>query len=63
VYARSLGTVMGMIFLGSWLAQSIAGRASYDAQQLANFSDPVSWSGYVTSAEVASRGVVEVRSA
>jgi hypothetical protein len=51
VYSRSLGTVMGLIFLGSWLAQSIAGRASYNAQQLADFSDPVSWPGYVTSAD------------
>jgi hypothetical protein len=51
LYSRSLGAVMGLIFLGSWLAQSIAGRASYDAQQLANLSDPVSWPGYVTSAD------------
>jgi hypothetical protein len=51
LYSRSLGAVMGLIFLGSWLAQSIAGRASYNAEQLANFSDPVSWPGYVTSAD------------
>lgn len=51
VYSRSLGAVMGLIFLGSWLAQSIAGRASYNAQQLADFSDPVSWAGYATSAD------------
>jgi uncharacterized protein DUF6766 len=51
VYSRSLGAVMGLIFFGSWLAQSIAGRASYNAQQLADFSDPVSWVGYVTSAD------------
>ncbi|HST66695.1 MAG TPA: DUF6766 family protein [Mycobacteriales bacterium] len=51
VYSRSLGAVMGLIFLGSWLAQSIAGRASYNAQQLADLSDPVSWPGYVTSAD------------
>jgi hypothetical protein len=51
VYSRSLGTVMGVIFLGSWLAQSVAGRASYNAQQLAGLSDPVSWGGYVSSAD------------
>jgi hypothetical protein len=51
IYSSSLGLVMGVIFLGSWLAQSIAGRASYNAQQLAAFSDPVSWPGYVTSAD------------
>jgi hypothetical protein len=51
VYSRSLGAMMGAIFLGSWLAQSIAGRASYNARQLADFSDPVSWVGYATSAD------------
>lgn len=51
VYSRSLGAVMGLIFVGSWLAQSIAGRASYNSAQLADFSDPVSWAGYVTSAD------------
>jgi hypothetical protein len=51
VYARSLATVMGLIFLGSLLAQSIAGRAAYNAEQLAEFADPVSWAGYVTSAD------------
>jgi hypothetical protein len=51
VYARSLATVMGLIFLGSLLAQSIAGRAAYNAEQLADFSDPVSWPGYLSSAD------------
>jgi hypothetical protein len=50
-YSRSLGTVMGLIFLGSWLAQSVAGRAAYNAEQLSELSDPVSWIGYVTSAD------------
>ena len=51
VYARSLATVMGLIFLGSLLAQSVAGRAAYNAEQLADFADPVSWAGYLTSAD------------
>jgi hypothetical protein len=51
LYARSLGTVMGLIFAGSWLAQSVAGRAAYNAEQLSELSDPVSWAGYVTSAD------------
>jgi hypothetical protein len=50
-YSRSLATVMGLFFLGSLLAQSIAGRAAYNAEQLADFSDPVSWVGYVSSAD------------
>ena len=51
VYARSLGTVMGVIFFGSWLAQSIAGRAAYNEEQLRQLEQPVSWVGYVTSAD------------
>jgi hypothetical protein len=55
VYANSLGLLMGAIFLLSWLAQSIAGRAAYNAQQFAQREDPVSWFGYVTSADFWSR--------
>jgi hypothetical protein len=51
LYSRSLGAVMGLLFLGSWLAQSVAGRAAYNAEQLSERSDPVSWAGYVTSAD------------
>jgi len=51
VYSRSLATVMGLFFVGSLLAQSIAGRAAYNAVQLGQFSDPVSWVGYATSAD------------
>ena len=51
LYSRSLATVMGLIFLGSLFAQSVAGRAAYNAQQLADFSDPVSWPGYLSSAD------------
>jgi uncharacterized membrane protein YhaH (DUF805 family) len=51
LYSRSLAGAMGLFFFGSWLAQSVAGRAAYNAEQLADFSDPVSWGGYVTSAD------------
>lgn len=51
VYSRSLAGVMGLIFLGSWLAQSVAGRAAYNAERLGDLTDPVSWGGYVTSAD------------
>ena len=51
LYSHSLGIVMGLIFLGSWLAQSVAGRAAYNAEQISGLSDPVSWVGYVTSAD------------
>jgi hypothetical protein len=48
VFSNSLGTVMGLIFLGSWLAQSIAGAASFNEQQLGDLQDPVSWTKYLT---------------
>jgi hypothetical protein len=51
VYGRSLGAIMGFFFLGSLLAQSIAGRAAYNHDQLTEFEDPVTWVGYVTSAD------------
>jgi hypothetical protein len=48
VFSNSLGLVMGLIFLGSWLAQSVAGVASFNEQQLADRQDPVSWGHYLT---------------
>ena len=48
LYSNSLGLVMGFIFLGSWLTQSIAGVAAYDEEQLSNLQDPVTWGTYVT---------------
>ncbi len=47
VFSNSLGLVMGLLFLGSWLAQSIAGTASFNERQLADLQDPVSWSQYL----------------
>jgi hypothetical protein len=51
LFSNSLGLVMGVIFLLSWLGQSIAGRAAYNEQQLADREDPVSWTRYVTEPE------------
>jgi len=51
VYSRSLGLVLGGIFLLSWLAQSVAGWASYNEHQINGREDIVSWPGYVTSAD------------
>ncbi|WP_030844840.1 DUF6766 family protein [Streptomyces sp. NRRL F-4474] len=49
VYARSLGLVMGGLFVLSWTAQSITGMAAYDEQQLRQLQDPVGWGGYLAS--------------
>ncbi|MEV4720854.1 DUF6766 family protein [Micromonospora noduli] len=45
--SHSLGLVMGAIFALSWLAQSIAGVAAYNEEQLGNLQDPVSWGQYL----------------
>jgi len=48
LFSRSLGIVMGTIFVLSWLAQSVAGWAAYNSEQLGNREDPVTWLGYLT---------------
>jgi hypothetical protein len=48
-YSNSLGLVMGLIFLGSWTAQAVAGRATYNAAQLRSFQDPVGLGEYLAS--------------
>jgi hypothetical protein len=47
LYSNSLGLVMGLIFLLSWLVQSVAGVAAYNEQQLGNLQAPVSWGTYL----------------
>jgi hypothetical protein len=54
-YSNSLGLAMALIFGGSWLAQSIAGRAAYNAEQIMRLEDPVGWWAYVGSADFWSR--------
>ncbi|GAA2274963.1 hypothetical protein GCM10009853_031190 [Glycomyces scopariae] len=51
VFSRSLGAVMGVLFGLSWLAQSIAGRSAHNAERLAQLQDPLTWLGYVGSAD------------
>jgi hypothetical protein len=57
LYSRSLGITMGLIFLGSWLAQSLAGRSAYNNQRLSQLQDPLTWAGYLGSAEFWSRSL------
>jgi hypothetical protein len=47
LYSNSLGIVMGLIFLGSWLAQSVSGVAAYNERQLADLQDPIGWGQYI----------------
>jgi hypothetical protein len=51
VFSRSLGLVMGTIFLVAWAAQSIAGWAAYNADQLGGRQDPVGWPAYLGEAD------------
>jgi hypothetical protein len=57
VFSNSLCLVMGGLFLLSWLAQSVAGLAAYNGQQILDREDPVDWLGYVTSADFWSRSL------
>ncbi|MFF5158029.1 DUF6766 family protein [Streptomyces sp. NPDC000348] len=55
VYSRSLGSAMGGVFLLSWLAQSVAGVAAYNEQQLRQLQSPIGWTEYLSSADFWSR--------
>jgi hypothetical protein len=48
-YSNSLGLTMGLIFLGSWTAQAVAGRAAYNGEQLRSYQDPLGFGEYVVS--------------
>lgn len=51
VFSRSLGLAMAVIFLLSWFAQSVSGLSVYNADQIADLQDPVTWPSYIVSAE------------
>jgi hypothetical protein len=51
IYSSSLAIVMGAIFLGSWLVQSIAGWAAFNETRLQQLQDPVSWGSYLVNAD------------
>ena len=49
VFARSLGLLMGVLFLLTWAASSVAGWAAYNSEQLGEREDPVSYLGYLAA--------------
>ncbi len=51
VFSRSLGLVMGTLFLLTWAASSVAGWAAFNAGQLRDHEDPVSWADYLGEAD------------
>jgi hypothetical protein len=46
--SNSLGLVMGLFFVGSWLTQSLAGVAAFNEEQLRDLQAPVTWAQYLT---------------
>ncbi|HEV7493993.1 DUF6766 family protein [Baekduia sp.] len=51
IYSNSLLVVMTLIWVASWLAQSITGRINYNADQLDHQSAPISWLSYITTSD------------
>jgi hypothetical protein len=51
VYSSSLAIVMGAIFVGSWLVQSVAGWAAFNEERLQNLQDPLAWTSYLGNAD------------
>jgi hypothetical protein len=49
LFSRSLGLTMGAIFLLSWLAQFIAGRSAYNADQIQDLKAPLGWAQYAAA--------------
>jgi hypothetical protein len=47
LYENSLLIVMGAIWIGTWIAQSITGVTEFNAERLANHQPPISWSSYL----------------
>jgi hypothetical protein len=47
LFSHSLGLVMGLVFLGSWSAQFVAGRSAYNAEQIQDLQAPLTWSQYL----------------
>jgi len=51
LYANSLVLVMGSIWLWSWFAQSVSGWSENNASRLEHEQAPLSWAGYLGSAD------------
>jgi hypothetical protein len=51
LYENSLALLVTLLWLGSWLAQSIAGWSAYNDDQVMHRESTVSWVGYLGSAD------------
>ena len=52
LYQNSLLMVMGLIWIGSWVAQSVTGVVEYNSDRLDHQEAPVSWADYLTQARL-----------
>jgi hypothetical protein len=57
VFSHSLALVMGALFVGSWLAQSLGGAVAYSEEQLRNHQDAVTWTEYLALPDFWSRTI------
>ena len=55
LYSHSLGLVMGLIFLGSWSAQLVAGHAANNVELLRELKEPLTLGGYLAAPDFWSR--------
>jgi len=55
LYSHSLGITMGLVFLGSWAAQLVAGRAAHNAEQIRDLQAPLGWADYLAAPDFWSR--------
>jgi hypothetical protein len=51
LFSRSLGLLMGSLFLLTWAASAVAGWAAFNSQQLGQRQDPVTFLGYLGEAD------------
>jgi hypothetical protein len=51
LFSRSLGLLMGGLFLLTWMSSAVAGWAAYNSEQLGEREDPVSLLGYLGEAD------------
>ena len=51
LYSTSLALAVGMIFVASWLTQSVSGWAAHNEHRLQQLQDPISWGSYLRAAD------------
>jgi hypothetical protein len=51
LFSRSLGLLMGSLFLLTWAASAVVGWAAFNSEQLGQRQDPVGFAGYLIEAD------------